>query len=60
MKTYAQPLLLWLVVLVGLVVALVSDGVLESLATAACALPLLVIALRLRGGLRSVTEKDRP
>ncbi len=59
MKTYAQPLALWLVVLAGLVIALLSNGVLEKLATAACALPLLVIALRLRRSVRTVTEKEQ-
>ncbi len=59
MKTYAQPLALWLVVVAGLVIALVSDGVLEKLATAACGLPLLVIALRLRSSSQTVA-KDRP
>jgi len=48
MKAYAQPLALCLVSIIGLVLALVLDGVVENLATTASALPLLVLALRLR------------
>ena len=59
MKTYVQPLALWLVVVVGLLVALVSDGVLERLATFACALPLVVIAWRLRGSSRTVPQREQ-
>jgi len=48
MKTYLQPIVLWLVVIAGLVLALLCNGVLEKLATAACAVPLLVVAMRFR------------
>jgi len=44
MKTYGVPLLLWFAAIGGLVLALLSDGIWEGLATALTALPLLVIA----------------
>lgn len=53
MKTYAQPLALWVVAVAGLLLALVADGMLEQIATSACALPLVMITLCIRRSART-------
>ena len=48
MRPYLTPIALWGASSVGLVAALLTDGVIELASTALVAVPLLVILLRLR------------